>query len=71
MKESIKITVLSGKDEIERELEILYEDNVIEFHFEGSEVFSGDFNGNFAEAFTRALELWSIDTSDKRSEVKP
>jgi len=66
MKESIKIIAVSGKDEIEKELEMLYEDNVIEFHFEGREAFSGDFNGNFAEAFTRALELWSIDNQEKR-----
>lgn len=68
MKESIKIPVMSGKDEIERELEMLYEDNVIEFHFEGSEVFSGDFNGNFAEAFARALELWSRDYTGDRTQ---
>ncbi|MDD5240024.1 MAG: hypothetical protein PHH61_06215 [Candidatus Nanoarchaeia archaeon] len=57
MKESIK-TVVIAPDGNEHNLEIVVDGDVAEFLLDGKQVFDGDYSGNFAKIFKRALEIW-------------
>ena len=58
MKEAIIIPVMHPNDENEHELKIEHEDNILFFILDNKPLFNGDFNGNFKDAFDRAIGLW-------------
>lgn len=66
MGEALITPVVKGDETLE--LEIRYEDDVLEFLLKGKLVFAGDWEGNFKDLFKRALEIW--DTEEK-GEEKP
>ena len=63
MKESIKIIVVDGRDDHcdEKELEIAYDADVLDFFLDGQLLFGGDWLGNFKQVFERALEIWPAE----------
>jgi hypothetical protein len=64
VKEIIKIEVLT-KDENEHILEIEMDGDVLTFTLDSNFVFSGDYSGNFAKMFKRALEVWGPPREDE------
>ena len=48
--------VMVDKDEDEADLEIRYENDVLEFYVNGKKLFIGDWTGNFLEVFTILLK---------------
>jgi hypothetical protein len=64
MKESIKIEVIKKDDDNEHPLEIECDGDVLEFILDGKSIFEGDYSGNFAKLFQRALEIWGQPRKD-------
>lgn len=58
MKEALILPVVCPADDEDHELMIVFEDNVLEFHLGGVLLFSGDYDGNFADVFERMRAIW-------------
>jgi len=56
---SIPVFVLGGK---EKKLRIIYQDDILTFTIEGKQLFTGDWNDNFYEVFSRFIELFGHNT---------
>lgn len=56
MKESIKMEVIKGEDEVELEFE--FEEDVIAFILDGKEICKCSYEGNFKDVTERMQEIW-------------
>jgi hypothetical protein len=64
LKESIKTIVVDARANQagnERELEIQYDTDVLDFYLDGRLLLGGDWLGNFRQVFARALEIWPAE----------